>query len=58
MQKTSPILETSKVFAKQLITGLNQSVTPFHAIDYCKSLLVADGFKELIEKYVNNIIKN
>jgi aspartyl aminopeptidase len=47
---TDSLLEISKKFAKEIIEGLNQSVTPFHAVNYCSNLLVNGGFKELKEK--------
>ncbi len=45
------ILEISKKFATEIIEGLNQSVTPFHAVEYCSKKLVQNGFEELNEKY-------
>jgi len=44
------LLELSRKFAKEIITGLNQSVTPFHAVDYCKKKLLDNNFSELNEK--------
>jgi aspartyl aminopeptidase len=44
------ILEISKLFAKEIIVGLNKSITPFHAVDYSKGKLVEKGFQEIQEK--------
>jgi hypothetical protein len=48
------LLEISKKFALEIISGLNQSVTPFHAVDYCTSKLRLNGFQELNEKYIKH----
>lgn len=51
MKKTSEtLLETSKKFAKEIVDGLNKSVTHFHAVDYCKRRLLENDFSELNEK--------
>jgi aspartyl aminopeptidase len=47
---TESLLEISKKFAIEIVEGLNQSVTPYHAVDYCSRKLVENGFKELNEK--------
>lgn len=44
------ILEISKKFGKEIVEGLNQSITPFHCVNYCSKLLVNGGFKEINEK--------
>jgi len=49
MIKNTP-LEVAKKFAIEIIDGLNQSVTPYHAVEYCSRKLVENGFKELNEK--------
>jgi len=52
MMKTTSesLLEISRKFAKEIIEGLNQSVTPFHAVDYCRRKLLDNNFRELNEK--------
>lgn len=50
MKKTENILDISKKFAKEIIEGLNASVTAYHAVDYCKKKLVDNGFMEICEK--------
>jgi aspartyl aminopeptidase len=57
MLKTSAdsLLDISKKFALEIVEGLNHSVTPFHAVEYCSKKLVDSGFKELNEKYIINI---
>lgn len=47
---TESILEISKKFAKQIVSGLNESVTPYHAVDYCRRKLMDNGFFEISEK--------
>jgi aspartyl aminopeptidase len=44
------LLELSRKFAKEIVDGLNKSVTPFHAVDYCKKKLLENDFRELNEK--------
>ena len=44
------ILEISKKFAMEIVNGLNQSITPFHAVEYCSNKLKTSGFQELNEK--------
>jgi len=44
------LIENSKKYAHQFIEGLNKSVTPFHAVEYFKSQLLENGFKEINEK--------
>ncbi len=44
------ILQNSKKYAFQFIDGLNEAVTPFHAVNYCKSQLADNGFEEISEK--------
>ncbi len=51
--KSETILEISKKFAKEIIGGLNESVTPYHAVDYCRRKLVDNGFLELSERLTN-----
>jgi len=51
MLKTNNILDLSRKFAKEIVDGLNQSVTAFHAVDYCKKKLLENEFRELNEKY-------
>lgn len=46
---TESLLEISKKYALELIEGLNKSVTPFHAVDYCRSTLLKSGFSEISE---------
>lgn len=48
--KSQTILEISKKFAKEVISGLNESVTPYHAVDYCRRKLIDSGFSEISEK--------
>lgn len=48
--KSETILEVSKKFAKEIINGLNESVTAYHAVDLCRRKLLDNGFSELIEK--------
>jgi len=48
--KKESILDVSKLFAKEIIAGLNKSITPFHAVDYSKVKLIEKGFKEIQEK--------
>jgi aspartyl aminopeptidase len=48
--KSETILEISKKFAKEIVCGLNESVTPYHAVDYCRRKLVDNGFLEISEK--------
>lgn len=52
MLKTSSetLLDLSKKFALEIVDGLNSSITPFHAVDYCKGRLLSSGFSELNEK--------
>lgn len=50
--KKETILDISKVFAKEIIAGLNKSITPFHAVDYSKGKLMEKGFQEIQEKYI------
>lgn len=50
MMKSESILEISKKFALEILDGLNHSITPFHAVDYCRTKLLANGFNELSEK--------
>jgi len=45
------IIEYAKKYATQFIDGLNSSVTPFHAVEYFRSQLLENGFKEINEKY-------
>jgi aspartyl aminopeptidase len=47
---TDSLLEISKKYALEIIEGLNHSVTPFHAVDFCSKKLIDNGFKELNEK--------
>ena len=47
---TDSILELGRKYAVDVIEGLNYSVTPFHAVDYCRRKLLENGFKELNEK--------
>lgn len=49
MEKKS-ILDISKIFAKEIVAGLNKSITPFHAVDYSKGRLIEKGFQEIQEK--------
>ncbi len=49
---SNSLLENSRKFAKEIVEGLNQSVTPFHAVDYCKRKLKENNFTELNEKYL------
>ena len=52
MRKSSEsLLDISKKFAFEILEGLNQSITPFHAVEYCSNKLISSGFKELYEKY-------
>jgi aspartyl aminopeptidase len=44
------LLEISKKFALEIVEGLNESVTHFHAVDYMKKKLINHGFNELCEK--------
>ena len=53
MLKTDVLLEISRKYALELIEGLNRSVTPFHAVDYCRSSLLGSGFNEISERYFN-----
>jgi aspartyl aminopeptidase len=46
------LLDLSKKFGNEILEGLNQSVTPFHAVDYCRKKLLSNGFIELNEKYL------
>jgi aspartyl aminopeptidase len=46
----SEIKKVAKEFASEIIDGLNQSVTPYHAVSYIKSKLLSDGFNEINEK--------
>lgn len=55
--KSESILEISKKFAKEIINGLNESVTPYHAVDYCRRKLTENGFLEICEKYNLNLFK-
>ena len=52
MMKTTSdsLLDLSKKFALEIVDGLNQSITPFHAVDYCRKKLIDNGFSELHEK--------
>jgi hypothetical protein len=52
MLKTESLLEISKKYALELIEGLNRSVTPFHAVDYCRTTLLGSGFNEISERYI------
>ena len=52
MLKSETLLEISKKYALELIEGLNKSVTPFHAVDYCKNALLGSGFNEISERYL------
>ena len=44
------LIELSKKFALEIVEGLNESITHFHAVDYMKRKLLKDGFNELCEK--------
>lgn len=44
------LIDISKKFALEIVDGLNESVTHFHAVDYMRRQLVKDGFNELLEK--------
>jgi aspartyl aminopeptidase len=44
------LLEISKKFALEIVEGLNEGVTHFHAVDHMKKKLLNDGFSELCEK--------
>ena len=48
--KKETILEVSKTFAKEIIAGLNKSITPFHAVEYSTGKLIEKGFLEIQEK--------
>ena len=56
MLKTESLLEISKKYALELIEGLNRSVTPFHAVDYCRNTLLGSGFNEISERYISKRI--
>lgn len=49
-QSEDSLLKFSQKYAKSIVDGLNQSVTAFHAVDYCKKKLLDNGFNELREK--------
>lgn len=50
MMNESTLLEVARKYALDIIDGLNESVTPFHAVEYCKGLLKQAGFTEIFEK--------
>ena len=53
MQKSSkidvPLLEEAQKYAQHVLDGLNQSVTQFHAVNYCKDRLTKAGYTEIRE---------
>lgn len=51
MKSKTELLEISKKFAREIVDGLNHSITPFHAVDYCRKQLTDNGFNEILEKY-------
>lgn len=50
MRKSNNLLENSQDYCKQLIPIFNQSVTPFHFVDWARKHLDAHGFSQLLEK--------
>jgi aspartyl aminopeptidase len=50
MMKNGTIIDVAKKFALQTINGLNESVTAYHAVKYCRDRLLSNGFLELNEK--------
>ena len=50
MQKIQkPLLKEAQEYAGQFLAAINESVTHFHAVDFCKKKLAANGFTELKE---------
>lgn len=46
---TKELLKESQDYAKQILVGLNASVSHFHAVEYCKNQLAQNGFTEIKE---------
>jgi len=44
------LYENARKYASIFVDGLNQSVTPFHAVEYLSKQLLSNGFQELKEK--------
>jgi len=50
MQKiTESLFRDAQKYAEHIICALNQSVTQYHAVNYCRTTLEQNGFKELRE---------
>ena len=53
MQKSSKISKAlfaeAQEYAGKFLTAINQSVTHFHTVNYCKKTLSDNGFTELKE---------
>ncbi len=48
--KVSSVLDNARKYADIFVDGMNQAVTPFHAVEYLKNQLLANDFQELKEK--------
>lgn len=52
MNKNPTILNLAQKVASEIVDGLNESVTPFHAVEYMTQKLREKGFLEIIEKNI------
>ena len=46
---TQELLAESREYSREILIGLNASVSHFHAVEYCKNVLASNGFTELKE---------
>jgi aspartyl aminopeptidase len=46
------LLEEAQKYSQHVVNGLNEAVTQFHAVNYCKERLAHAGYTEIREMYV------
>ena len=46
---TPELLAEGREYSREILIGLNASVSHFHAVEYCKNVLASNGFTELKE---------
>jgi len=47
--EASEVLKASRVLSDKFLDFVNQCVSPFHVVHWCKAKLLERGFKELVE---------